>query len=645
MSLTFHQGASPLIWGRRGPAPNKSKITDLSRRRFLRRDCSVAEFFSKLNGSGCKYVVLRWFEDLPFVPPGEEIDILVEDEQVDTVRQLLVRTPISKRWFGSKYIRIDLYSVSGLPGSTYRGIAHFPPHLARQILERAVRHSSCVMVPCKLDHFRSACFHALYVKGLESGIRVSGGTFTSNQKPGHDYAAALAGLAAELGIDVEIEMNALEEELFRHGWRPPLDSIERLLPDDAWAEDLVKRVRGNLRSPAGLAVFLVRERATADPSYAEAIVEELYEYGFNILANKSLSPEEARRAQQAIRGGNWGRGPWPTSGGGPAVAIVAVDVFPSAPSIELLRHHPKVDNKRVFEAKERIRDLANARLPASHRCNIVHTSDNAEQAALYVSILMPELEDKLMADAYRLTDEVHAEGSVLGPLGGCEKRACVELVDLGQGGLGVRKRFRPGREAYFEKEVRALEVLHPIFPEFVPELLERGKNYIVIPFYKDMRRKKLLNMINLPLPVPVLKSAFVAVKRFYDHGFIMHDFRPHNLIVGPHGNFKFIDFEDTVERTAGEAALDFFALPLFEPDKYDHGWGRAAGASPQSILYDSLWILYLKRFSMGYPRIIWSALRKAGRNEARKYKRRSNKRAARRAAKRDPRLNMNCKEA
>ena len=42
------------------------------RKRFIRPELSVSEFFAKLNAREVRYVVLRWFEDLPNVEPGHD---------------------------------------------------------------------------------------------------------------------------------------------------------------------------------------------------------------------------------------------------------------------------------------------------------------------------------------------------------------------------------------------------------------------------------------------------------------------------------------------------------------------------------------------------------------------------------------------
>ncbi|OMQ16635.1 hypothetical protein A7K94_0201095 [Modestobacter sp. VKM Ac-2676] len=91
-------------------------------RRYLRAGLSLEGFFDELNRRGASYAVLRWFESLPEVEPGEDIDILVADEDM-----ALVGTMLTSHLVAPSRQKFDVYSVSGLPGSDYRGIPYLRP--------------------------------------------------------------------------------------------------------------------------------------------------------------------------------------------------------------------------------------------------------------------------------------------------------------------------------------------------------------------------------------------------------------------------------------------------------------------------------------------------------------------------------------
>jgi len=600
-----------------------------SARRFLDRGETPGGFFKSLDASRCRYVVLRWFDGLPELEPGEDIDILVDDEDVEKVRSLLRPKPLSAKILGRKsLVRCDVYSVSGGAGSSYKGVAYYPPHLARGILERAVRHASGAMVPCDRDHFYSLAFHALYHKGLRSGLPVSTPGVPRELSPEHDYTGVLQRLADKAGIATEIEMDALDGELARAGWRPPIDFMERVLPGDPWIKSRVLAERRRHPTIDGLAVFILRERALDRAGAIEDISELLSNDGFNILAVNPLSGALRDRCEHEIRGGNWGRGPWATSGGRPAVAIAALDVFPVPPGKHLRAHHPGADNERVFAIKNRIRDWANETLSAERKCNVIHSSDNAAEAASHIDLLFPETREVILEAAARLTAAAEVSGDVVSRLDRTSRRAAVEVIRRQDGSLAVRKRFRPGKETYFQRELNALTTFGRICPDLVPEVLEHGEGYIVMPFYADTRTRL---GIELPIPVPALRKAFLGAKTLFDHGFILSDFRPHNLIVQGRHQIKIIDFEDIQERRAGEGPSDFGSLEIFQPEEFDRAWGRAAGLPLHSLLNDPLWKLQMKRLTFGYLTSGASALRKAQRSLARSIDRRLQRTALRRA--------------
>ncbi len=610
------------------------KSAKRSSRRFLPRETSPAKFFEALNAVGCRYVVLRWFNSLPHLDPGEDIDILVHDEDVDKVRALLTPRPMLARLSRRKnLVRCDVYSVSGLAGSAYKGVAYYPPHLAQGILERAEHHPSGAMVPSTRDYFYSLAFHALYQKGVRSGLPVADPAISPNSNPEHDYCQTLQQLADQLAIPVRIEMNALDNELARAGWRPPIDFMERVLPDDAWVLSQVAAKRSTERTVNGLAVFIVRERALDHPSIVEEITELLDKDGFNILAVSHLPAELRNVAEREIRGGNWGTGPWLVAGGRPAVAIAALDVFPIAPDKRLRKHHPRADNARVFASKDRIRDRANRSLPPHQRTNIVHSSDNAGEAAAHLRMLFPENHDAICDAAAQLSEVVCAPGEVVRRLNRSGRNAIVEIIRRDDGSIAVCKRFRPGKENFFKRELHALSTLRAICPDVVPDILERGQNYIVIPYYKDVRRR--IAGVELPIPVMALRKAFLAAQTFFEHGFELRDFRPHNLIVEGKNRVKIIDYEEAYEISPSNGRSRFGSLRTFQPIVFDNDWGRAVGLSLQSLLNDPPWRLYLKRWTVGYPMACVSVFRKARRNLARSIARRRERIAvknARRAA-------------
>ena len=170
-------------------------------RRYISPLIGIENFFKYLEKSQVKYTILRWFDSLPEISPGEDIDMLVGDENVDVIETLLKEQP--------GLIPCDIYSVSGLPGTSYKNMAYYPPPLAQQILKGAVTFKDYFRVPSPKEHFLSLAYHAIYHKGKSSGIPKSlHDDMQLTCEPEHDYAGILASLAKSLGINVEITLDS-----------------------------------------------------------------------------------------------------------------------------------------------------------------------------------------------------------------------------------------------------------------------------------------------------------------------------------------------------------------------------------------------------------------------------------------------------
>ena len=342
-----------------------------SPRRYIPPRMTAAAFFRNLLRRNTRYVALRWFEDFPNITPGEDIDLLVDDADLSAMENIL------RPEKGG--IPCDVYTVSGLPATDYRRMAYYPPYLAEQILDRRVLFKGLLSTPSCSDYFLSLAYHAIYHKGLNAGIPTSLQGFAPSDNPEHDYAKKLAMLATKCGIDYgEMTMEALDDCLSHHGWRPPIDTLAQLVPNNRWIKRRFFSASSDLNNPVfrGLVVFVLRERAIQLQAEAD-ILEILCSSGFGLLAVKHLRADEAALAARRIRGGNWGRGPWPTSGGGPATIVVGHDTNPLPVPESLRRQHALLDNARIPAAKESVRNSINSRVRASQQCNVIHSSDSA----------------------------------------------------------------------------------------------------------------------------------------------------------------------------------------------------------------------------------------------------------------------------
>jgi hypothetical protein len=405
-----------------------------SARRHIPHTLGIERFLRRLNRQRVRYVVLRWFESLPALPPGEDLDLLVDDADLPGVSAMLDEGPGLQG--------VDLYSTTGLPGAEYRDMPYFPPRMAAAILDGARPNRDLCWVPSPEDHFQSLAYHALYHKGFDSGVPSRHARARRGKRPEHDYASILQKLARRLGVEVAIVLEDLDRYLDARGWRPPHDMLVRLARHNRW----LGRVLGGSAArneDAELAVFLVRQQALARGGLEQvaALVER---HGFSVLRAEPIPPDRVDAVARSIRGGNWGRGPWPISGGPPAAVIVAYDPAPTAPSRRQRQRFPFLANARLL-CKEKIRDALNAGVPAGQHCNTIHSSDNGREALDYLRVIMPEALDEMLARVEQLrrefqTSDVQAEPGALLPARGDGACGAEQVRAPGAAPVGSRSR-------------------------------------------------------------------------------------------------------------------------------------------------------------------------------------------------------------
>jgi len=489
---------------------------------------------ARLRQSGLRYAVLRWFEDLPAIAPGEDLDILVADADLEAFRSLVATEPGTKP--------IDLYSASGIAGSDYRGTAYYAPKLAHRILEGAVEHPSGFLVPASLDHLHSLAYHAVYHKGPRAGLP-SDRLGPGETNPEHDYAAALGELAEANRVSFPSSFEEIDRYLDSVDWRPPVDALRRLSISNPWIELLL---HGGEPAPdddslgeAELAVFLLREAALSviEP---DDVVRILEQFAFDILLTEPLEGEPRQRAAHSLRGGNWGRGPFPRSGGEPAVLIAALHHSPREPEAWLLQKFPHLTNAEVFYAKVAIRELVDTRVPESERFNALHSADSTQEAWEYLQIAVPERVAALRREAATRASGYGAPEGIVANLSR-GRRSRVDIIEQ-SGRRVVRKTFVPAFVRFMEREVAAMKTLSSKV-DAIPEVIDEGPNWFTMPFYENVLGDLDAGPQKTLLRLRTVRGMVSVLRRLYLLGYDVVDARPRNFLIDSNRRMKIIDLE------------------------------------------------------------------------------------------------------
>lgn len=503
-------------------------------RRHLRAGISLEQFFDELNRRGVRYAVLRWFETLPDVDPGEDIDLLVADDDLPALRSLLGShrvTPARQKF--------DIYSETGLPGSDYRGIPYLSPELARRLLDRAVLLHGRYRVPCPEDHFASLAYHVVYHKGDRSGLPGSGVSgAAAGTAPEHDYAGILAELAARISLTVPLTLAGLDAHLAATGLRPPLDTLEKLGETNAWLRHRVDEEFGPADAGLpGLAVFVVRERAA---EMLDRVCAELMREGWEPLECRYLDAAEAARVSARVRGGNWGAGPWPVSGGGPAAYVIGYDL-----SAAVGDGVAASDPDRVTASKLAVRRRLLTDRPASASFNPLHSSDNPRQALDYLGLLDdPGLVERVRRRISDLRADMVFPYPVVELLESKRRRAVTAVVTHPEFGECVCKLFYPSARRFLLRELRARTEFAAL-PE-TPALLAAGGNWLLSPRYQDTGahlRRRLPDSPHAQLTPGTSRALARLARDLHERGAYLLDLTPLNLVSDATEGLKVLDWE------------------------------------------------------------------------------------------------------
>ncbi|MGR2738772.1 hypothetical protein ACUY1T_10005 [Billgrantia sp. Q4P2] len=479
------------------------------------------------------HIFLHWPGAEVAWPSGEDVVLLVADDGLSQMAGLMR----SRARPGD--LRCTLYSVGGLRGSDRNGVAYLPVRRSRELLD-TVRAKQAPRLANDAQRLMVVSAEAVYHLGLASGLPSDADDDEGDMAS--PYAQAIEDLNARCGLwplACRFCLDELDDRLAAAGWSPFSDTMLKLSGVNPWLKTRLQDFGQD--SVPGLAVYLIRERGLA---HLDALRGILARHGFDVLCDVPIDGAHRDDVADLIRGGNWGRGPFPCSGGLPAHLLVTHDVYPDRSPSKASGASEMVDNARVFTVKEQMRRQVNRGIPASQHCNPVHSSDNAMQAMEYLGVVAPERMEEVLASARQRNEAFVTPYPVLADLSKHARRAKVELIDF-HGRQAICKTFRPGRERFLEREVKARE-LGSTLPE-ISQILEVGPSYLVFEWYENslssiLSPKPLFYPHGL-LPIWAIERLRTLILHYRRLGYECIDFNPHNVIYDPCKGLKVIDFE------------------------------------------------------------------------------------------------------
>ena len=199
-------------------------------------------------------------------------------------------------------------------------------------------------------------------------------------------------------------------------------------------------------------------------------------------------------------------------------------------------------------------------------------------------------------------------------------RGHVELI-LYHGRYAVRKVYPEESAHYLAREYEIMQQFGGVRPE-IPEVLEKGQNYLIYPYYENN-----INIYTKPdgilprrlMPLRIAKQALDVLRFLHEHGYAIIDFHPGNVLYSRKYGIKIIDYEyaqkyiGAIPPFQASYALkgtptDYKGdVPLSWPvgrSPYTVKWQPYTGLTLNSLLNDPVWLQHLKRTFFQVKRFI-----------------------------------------
>lgn len=356
-----------------------------SPRVFIKKGIGRMEFFEILNHREVDYVLLRWWENLPDIPDGEDLDILIRDEHRRKLNDLLT---FNDNGTGNK---CDIYTLCGSKYGSHMGLPYFQYHLGATLLKTRVMYRGA-FVPAPEPYFASLAYHAVFHKGKNSGLQGFGKVVVPVE---HEYPKILADQAQKLNINIDIAVTPLYNWLKERQFAPAEDTLTKLVEIRPELSFLQEPLSSDIRG-GDLIVYVVRERIVRDGLVDDFINYLSKQYLFDVIDVRLLDANEKKKCFGFIRGGKWDRGPYKYSGGAPVALVVVFDQYPNPLSREESEKQPRVTNINNIKAKYEYREKVHAMRLNKGNYNGIHSSDNELDAWYYISLVGEEYRKKIL---------------------------------------------------------------------------------------------------------------------------------------------------------------------------------------------------------------------------------------------------------
>lgn len=496
-------------------------------RRYINPEVGVENFFYELNKRGVNYVVLRWFENLPKIDEGEDIDMFIDDYDISLISDLFVSYP--------RIYKVDLYSQTKL---TWNNLPYYTSEIGNRLLSEKVFYNDLFWAPNKEIYIISLAYHAVYHKKNILYNESTLGVIVD-----HSYTEKLLFLSKNTTFLHNTE-NVTNEIIHTElgDLAPNVSLLRKYNLITRSVNSLIKSDTDNIFCKGDLIVFTIRDVAVKRGKLKDILKYiSNYENSFEILSIISLDGIQKENATLNTRGGIWKPGMYKKNAGNPSVLISVFDFLPDViRSSDKSKGYPYIENRHIF-VKNKIRDLINKSYRKDDQINGIHSTDDTIEALDDLKIIFQgsdEYQEIISKYNYRIKHYNHNE-KIIDIVKSNTSRSKMYIVERGNS-LYLKKIYKTEYLLYMKREINAYRIF--MDSEFVPDLVEEGETHFITKWHENILPN--MNQKNRNASLRSHKSDIFSILELFYKCKVAHlDFHPGNIMLSDEGKVRVVDFE------------------------------------------------------------------------------------------------------
>ena len=347
----------------------------------LSRNHTLDDFFYEIKDK-VNYCVMRSFTDLPEKVPGWDIDIIIDKKGIDRLKKNIKCIIPNNNYSG---LGIECY----LTPSLNKELTYYPDYITIPALKNRQLYKKQLYVPNEYHSLIILAYTCVFLKSeKKTGINYDNEFRNVNTK----YVKELNNYRKKLKIDFTISAQGLYNFLRKMNIAPPLDwarhiAIMRMGQGEniGWLKKLLKNKRRY--ADRELIIIIIRESALQHQILNHIIDFYLEQKSLKFNAITLFNNKMKKKAEKAMRSGNWNDVDGKTLSGRPAGLISFVDRSPENITDRIEKKIYPFRGNKLYQMKNKIRDKLNKKIKTKSAINFMHSPDDEREALEYISLL------------------------------------------------------------------------------------------------------------------------------------------------------------------------------------------------------------------------------------------------------------------